>query len=54
VKRLMVNHPLAGAEAVIFTVHRGNRHSRRAVEKIGARLDREDGEHVAYRLANPL
>jgi RimJ/RimL family protein N-acetyltransferase len=49
-KRLMVAHALAGAEAVILVVHRENHRSRRAAEKIGARLDRSEGEDVIYRI----
>ena len=40
VKRLMLDHAFGSADAVWFHVGPGNLWSRRAVEKLGARLDR--------------
>jgi N-acetyltransferase len=55
VKRLMIGHAFTAHDEVVFLVGTENLRSRRAVEKLGARLDDEhvdlDGlPHVAYRL----
>lgn len=54
-KRLMLDHAFGWADAVWFHVGPGNLRSRRAVEKLGARLDRValrgGRETVYYRLA---
>jgi RimJ/RimL family protein N-acetyltransferase len=54
-KRLMLDHAFDAVDAVEFRVGADNRRSRRAVEKLGARLDREIdtplGPHVVYALA---
>ncbi|QYU66759.1 GNAT family N-acetyltransferase [Leptolyngbya sp. 15MV] len=47
-KRLMLGHALAGVERVVFRVGENNLRSRRALEKIGARLTHEV-EHGEYR-----
>ena len=53
-KRLMLDHAFRFVDVVVFTVGGGNLRSRRAVEKIGARLRdrlvRDGREHVVYAL----
>jgi RimJ/RimL family protein N-acetyltransferase len=54
-KRIMLAHAFRFVDSVVFTIGRHNVRSRRAVEKIGAVLEKDfvkpDGsEHVLYRL----
>jgi RimJ/RimL family protein N-acetyltransferase len=54
-KRLMIDHALESVEAVIFLVGETNMRSRRALEKIGARLtDRVDEAEMAGRTVRHL
>lgn len=59
VKRLMLDHAFAAVPTVVFTVHRDNLRSQRAVERLGAvPTGTADGAHgpgtdVVYRLARP-
>ena len=51
VKRLMLDHAFHHVDAVVFRIGAANLRSRRAVEKIGARLDgAAPYDHVVYRL----
>ena len=46
VKRLMLEHAFASVPTVVFTVHRDNLRSQRAVERLGAvRVGTVDGAH---------
>lgn len=46
-KRMLVDHALRWADSVWFHVSPGNMRSRRALEKLGARLDRQEDVMVA-------
>jgi RimJ/RimL family protein N-acetyltransferase len=54
-KKLMIDHAFRFVDSVIFVIGEDNRRSRRAVEKLGARLEEEtpgprEGGRVVYRL----
>jgi RimJ/RimL family protein N-acetyltransferase len=54
-KRLMVDHALAHVGTVVFRIRVGNLRSRRAVEKLGARLEgTAPDDHVVYALPRDL
>jgi RimJ/RimL family protein N-acetyltransferase len=54
-KKLMIDHAFRFVDSVIFVIGEDNRRSRRAVEKLGGRLDADavaprEGGRVVYRL----
>lgn len=47
-KALLLAHAFRFVERVVFVIGENNRRSRKAVEKIGGRLFRQDGDKVVY------
>lgn len=47
-KALLLAHAFRFVERVVFVIGENNRRSRKAVEKIGGRLFRQDGDKIVY------